>query len=267
MPALTPAPAAPLGKRLTIFVTGVVFYLIGVVSLLYLIAVSAGFVPFTGGSLSIEGGAAAFLFNMAMLIVFAMQHSVMARQSFKARWVRMVPPALERAIFVLATGILLIPMFWFWQPMGGTVWSVDVPWMAWMMSGIGLAGWAYLFLATFAINHFELFGLQQVYQYLTGKPITPVPFKERLMYKFDRHPIMTGVLLGLWFTPTMTGEHLMFSIGMTAYVLVGVYFEERSLHKQWGDTYLDYSKRVGTIVPSFMMHHARMAAAEQKAVI
>ncbi len=116
---------------------------------------------------------------------------------------------------------------------------------------VAVAGWAYLFLASFAINHFELFGLRQVYQYFRGSEVTAVPFKERLMYRFDRHPIMTGALIGMWVTPHMRMDHLLFASMATLYIVIGVYFEERSLRRQWGATYDEYCARVGTIVPSF----------------
>jgi len=137
-----------------------------------------------------------------------------------------------------------------WQPMKTIVWSVNAPALRWSLLGVAVAGWAYLFAATFAINHFELFGLQQVYQALRGRPLTRVPFRERWMYRFDRHPIMTGVVAGVWVTPTMTLDHLLFAAGMTLYVWIGVYFEERSLRRQWGETYEGYRRRVPSLIPT-----------------
>ncbi|MEP6740173.1 MAG: hypothetical protein ABJA61_07325, partial [Caldimonas sp.] len=179
------------------------------------------------------------------------QHSVMARPSFKARWTRIIPPAAERSTYVLATGLALAALLVLWQPMPAIVWSVDAPILRWLLFGAALAGWAYLNAASFAINHLELFGLQQVYQVLRGHPLTSAPFQERWMYCFDRHPIMTGILIGIWVTPTMTLDHLLFAAGCTVYVWIGVHFEERSLRRQWGLLYEEYRGRVGTIVPTF----------------
>jgi protein-S-isoprenylcysteine O-methyltransferase Ste14 len=139
-----------------------------------------------------------------------------------------------------------------WQPMPAVVWSVQVPAVRWLIFGIALAGWSYLFVASFAINHFELFGLRQVYQALRGRPLTPTPFRIRWMYRFDRHPIMTGILLGIWATPTMTVDHLLFAAGFTLYIWVGVFFEERSLRRELGRPYEEYAARVGSIVPMFV---------------
>ena len=153
---------------------------------------------------------------------------------------------------MLATGLVLLAVLALWQPMPKVVWSVDsqVPKAA--LYTLAVASWAYLFLASFAINHFELFGLQQVYQHLKGEEVSPVPFTQRWMYRFDRHPIMTGALLGMWITPMMTLDHLVFSLGFSAYILIGVYFEERALRRQWGSVYENYAQRAGSIVPSFV---------------
>jgi protein-S-isoprenylcysteine O-methyltransferase Ste14 len=222
-----------------------------VASLLALIAVTLGLLPFTGGPLGELGFGAALLLDLALLVGFALQHSVMARASFKARWTRVVPAAAERSTYVLATGLVLLPLLALWQPMPAVVWSIDDPvWRA-LSIGVALAGWAYLFAASFAINHFELFGLQQVYQALRARPFTSTPFREQWMYRFDRHPIMTGLLIGLWVTPTLRLDHLLLAVGSTAYVWIGVHFEERSLQRQWGRTYEDYRERVASIVPTF----------------
>ena len=158
---------------------------------------------------------------------------------------------------MLATGLVLAPLLALWQPMPAIVWSVEAPSLRWSVLGVAVAAWAYLLAASFAINHFELFGLQQVYQVLRGRPPTRVPFRERWMYRFDRHPIMTGILIGMWVTPTMTLDHLLFAAGSTVYVWIGVYFEERSLQRQWGQQYEEYRERVGTIVPTFTSQRSK----------
>ncbi|MEP6790329.1 MAG: hypothetical protein ABI907_03095 [Ramlibacter sp.] len=243
--------------RLAVFAYGVVAYGIGTGALVALILVMLGVLQFTGGPLGkLERGAALAL-DFALLAAFALQHSVMARPAFKERWTRIIPAAAERSTYVLATGLFLGPLLLLWQPMPTLIWSVQVPGLRWALTGVALAGWAYLFAASFAINHFELFGLQQVYGALRGRVTPPVSFQERWMYRFDRHPIMTGILIGMWVAPTMTLDHLLFAAGASVYVWIGVFFEERSLQRQWGDRYEEYCQRVGTIVPTFKARTAR----------
>ena len=238
-------------SRAGVFIYGIAAYALGVAALLAWIVFMMGLVPFSGGPLQTQSTFGALMVDLLLLSGFALQHSVMARTAFKSRWTRIIPQGAERATYVLATGLALLPVLALWQPMPGVLWSVDSAGPRMAVYALALAGWAYLFLATFAINHFELFGLRQVYQHLKGQPVTPVAFQERWMYKFDRHPIMTGALLGLWVTPTMTLDHLAFSVGFTLYVILGVYFEERALLREWGPVYEAYSRRVGSIVPSF----------------
>ena len=244
-------PMRSLPYRVTVFTYGVAAYAAGVAALLALIAFMLGILPFTGGPVGELGLGAGLALDLGLLIGFALQHSVMARQSFKEWWTRLIPAAAERSTYVLATGLALAPMLALWQPMPAIIWSVDTPTLRWCLLGVAVAGWAYLFAATFAIDHFELFGLKQVYQTLCGRPLTQAPFLERWMYRFDRHPIMTGMLVGLWVTPTMRLGHLLFAVGSTLYVWIGVFFEERSLQRQWGRRYEEYRERVGTIVPTF----------------
>ncbi|MEO8362086.1 MAG: hypothetical protein ABI672_18805 [Vicinamibacteria bacterium] len=243
--------ATGFASRLAVFLYGLAAYAIGVAALVAWIVSMMSLVPFSGGPIQTKSTGGALMINLLLLIAFALQHSVMARKSFKSKWTRIIPKAAERSTYVLATGLVLLPVLGLWQPVPGVIWAVDSAVLRMAVYALALAGWAYLFLATFAINHFELFGLRQVYQQLRGKPITSVPFRERWMYRFDRHPIMTGALLGLWITPIMTLDHLAFSVGFTVYVIIGVYFEERALLRQWGSVYEAYCRRVGSIVPSF----------------
>jgi protein-S-isoprenylcysteine O-methyltransferase Ste14 len=156
---------------------------------------------------------------------------------------------MERPTYVLATGVVLLPLLALWQPLPMVLWSVHAPIARGVLTGVAILGWAYLFAASFAINHFELFGLQQAWRGLHGETPAPVPFRERWMYRFDRHPIMTGVLVGIWVTPEMTLGHLLFAAVASAYIAIGVHFEERALRRQWGETYQSYRRRVPTIVP------------------
>ncbi len=192
-----------LAYRAAIFAFGVTAYALGVGALVALTSIVLGVLPFTGGPLGRLSLGAALALDLCLLVVFALQHSVMARASFKARWTRIVPVAAERSAYLLATALALLPLLLLWQPMPAVVWSVEAPALRWLLVGVALGGWAYLLAASFAINHFELFGLQQVYQALRDRPLTQSPFRVRWMYRFDRHPIMTGILIGLWVTPTM----------------------------------------------------------------
>lgn len=253
-----PAPTAPatsdrasFPKRLGVLAYGVAAYFLGVAALVAWILSMLGVLPFSGGPAGELSTGPALALDLALLVLFGLQHSVMARPAWKARWLRVVGPALERPTFMLATGLVLPVVLWLWQPMPAVLWSFEHP----VAIGIAYAAaglaWAYLFAASFAIDHFELFGLRQVWSFFTGRPVAPVQFRERWMYRFDRHPIMTGALLGMWITPTMTLGHLLFALGFSLYIVVGVFFEERSMRAQWGARYADYCSRVGTIVPRF----------------
>ncbi|MEO8366443.1 MAG: isoprenylcysteine carboxylmethyltransferase family protein [Pseudoxanthomonas sp.] len=252
-PPSTTTQASPRSRihRIAVFSYGIASYAIGVAALVGLILFMLGVFRFRGTPLGDLGLGAALTVDALLLITFAVQHSLMARPGFKARWTRIIPPAAERSTYVLMTGLVIVLWLALWQPMPTIVWSLESPMLRWTALGVALVGWAYLFLATFAINHFELFGLQQVWQALRGHPLTPALFQERWMYRFDRHPLMTGVLVGVWVTPTMTLDHLLFAAGTTLYVWIGVFFEERSLQRQFGRRYEDYRQRVGTIVPTF----------------
>lgn len=244
-------PARSLSYRVTVFAFGVTAYALGVCTLIALMLVTFGAVQFSGGPLGKLPLGEALALDLSLLLVFALQHSVMARPSFKARWIRIIPAEAERSMYVFATTLALLPLIWLWQPMPAVVWSAEAPVLRWSLFVVAGFGWLYLLVASFAISHFELFGLQQVYRRLLNRRPTQSPFRERWMYRFDRHPIMTGILIALWVTPTMTVDHLLFAIGSTAYIWIGVFFEERSLRRQLGRTYEEYRQRVGSVVPTF----------------
>jgi len=237
-------------SRVGILAYGIGSYLLGFAALVAVILVSLGAYAFTGGPVHIANPVVAALFNVGLLVLFGVQHSVMARAAFKERWTRIIDPSMERSTFVLATGAVLLPLVALWQPLPAVVWSLGSPFARETLTGIALLGWAYLFFATFAINHFELFGLQQSWRGFRDRPPVPLPFRERWMYRFDRHPLMTGVLVGLWATPEMTLGRLLFAAGLSAYVVVGVHFEERALLRQWGEAYESYRRRVPSLVPT-----------------
>jgi len=186
--------------------------------------------------------------NAALLAVFAVQHSLMARPAFKTWWTRFVPKPVERSTYVLFASLALILLFWQWRPLPQPVWSVtglaaDILW------GLNLLGWTMVLTSTFLINHFELFGLRQVWAHFTGKPIPAAQFRTPLYYRAVRHPIYLGFAVAFWATPTMSLGHLIFALGATGYILVGIWFEERDLVAVFGDTYRAYQKKVSMLLP------------------
>jgi protein-S-isoprenylcysteine O-methyltransferase Ste14 len=243
------ADAASLAKRLGVLTYGVASYALGVIALVAWILAMLGVIRFSGGPVGELATGPALALDLGLLVAFGLQHSVMARPTWKARWLRVVGPALERPTYMLATGLVLLPVLWLWQPMPTVIWALEDPIATGVIYAVAVSAWVYLLVASFAIDHFELFGLRQAWSFFVGRPMAPVEFRERWMYRFDRHPIMTGALLGMWAAPTMTLGHLVFAIGFSLYIAVGVFFEERSLLAQWGAHYEDYRRRVGSIVP------------------
>jgi protein-S-isoprenylcysteine O-methyltransferase Ste14 len=190
------------------------------------------------------------LVNVALLGLFGLQHSVMARPGFKALWTRIVPKQIERATFVLATCICLVLMYWQWRPMPQVVWTVESAAGRGLLSGLFAAGWLIVLLSTIMINHFDLFGLRQVYLHFQGKPYKELGFRVTGFYRYVRHPIMAGFLISFWSAPDMTLGRLTFAAVTTAYILVAVYaFEERDLTRHFGARYEYYKSRVHGLVP------------------
>ena len=173
----------------------------------------------------------------------------MARPAFKARWTKIVPPPLERAVYCLASALALIALFAFWHPIAGTVWSIENPAGRIVMWALFFAGWGILFVATHLINHWELFGLAQAWRHFRGSEGTPPTFKTPLFYRWVRHPIYSGFLLAFWATPEMTYGHLLLALGFSAYIFVGIAHEERDLVAHYGETYTEYRKKVGMVFP------------------
>ncbi len=193
--------------------------------------------------------AVALAWNIGVIALFGVQHSVMARKGFKEAWTKIVPQPLERSFYCLATAIVLGAMFHFWHPIEGSLWSVTNETARMVIWGIFWFGWAFLFLATLMLNHFELFGLQQAWHRMTGRTAAPMTMRTPGFYKFVRHPIQTGVFIAIWATPDMTYSHLLFAVCYTAYIWIGLHYEEKDLVAEFGDQYREYRRNVGKVLP------------------
>lgn len=192
----------------------------------------------------------ALIIDLALLALFACQHSIMARPAFKRWWTRLVPEPIERSTFVLMASLCLILLFWQWEPIGGTIWSVADPAWRMVLTGISLTGFLIVLVSTFLINHFDLFGLRQVWLFFIGKPHEPLRFRTPGIYRIVRHPIYLGFMIGFWAAPTMTVAHLVFALMTTAYMLIAIQFEEHDLVRQFGNTYRRYRARVPMLIPA-----------------
>lgn len=237
-------------KKLLVLLYGITNYTLGASSLAYIIAFTFNlFVPFSIDSGDAGNAWLAAAVNIGLILLFGVQHSVMARPAFKQWLTRYLPQAAERSTFMLATAVVVYALCLLWQPMPGIVWQAENATLYNTLLAIGLGGWALVFYATFLINHFDLFGLRQVWLYFIGREYTHLPFKVSSLYRYVRHPIMTGVFIGIWVTPVMTAGHLMFAIGMSAYILVGVYHEEKDLVRAFGERYLQYIRSTAKFFP------------------
>lgn len=236
--------------RITTFIYGILAYLVSLGAFVYSIGfVGNVIVPKTMDSGSEGPLAQALLINAVLLGMFALQHSVMARPAFKQMWTRIVPEPAERSTYVLVSSLMLLLLFWQWRPMGGVIWEVDDPLGHALLLALFGLGWLIVLASTFAINHFDLFGLRQVYLYWRGREYTLIEFKTPGPYQYVRHPLYLGWLIAFWATPTMTAAHLVFAVMMTAYIFVAVQFEEKDLISFYGEIYKRYRERVPMIIP------------------
>jgi protein-S-isoprenylcysteine O-methyltransferase Ste14 len=239
-----------MGKVLA-FLYGVVSYLVFFVTFLYAIGFVGNIVvpkaidypavvsPFT----------TSLLINALLLGLFAVQHSVMARQGFKRWWTRIIPKPIERSTYVLLSSLVLILLFWQWRPMLDVIWSVENTAGRYVLQGLFWLGWLIVLLSTFLINHFDLFGLRQVYLYQRGIEYTNLDFKTVFFYKVVRHPLLLGFIIAFWSTPYMTLGHLIFAIATTAYIIIAIQLEERDMANIHGEAYKEYQKEVSMLIP------------------
>ena len=238
--------------KLMAFLYGIVSYLAFAVTIVYAIGFVVGLVvPKTIDSGTVVPLTEAIVVNLLLMSLFAVQHSVMARPQFKKWWTQFVPVAVERSTFVLFSSLALLLLFWQWRPIPAVVWQVSNPQVATSLLALGLFGWLLVFISTFLINHFELFGLHQVTNHLAGKPMPAVRFRTPMLYNLVRHPIYLGFIIFFWAAPVMTAGHLLFAVVTTAYIFVGIALEEHDLIAVFGDEYRRYRQRVGMIVPFF----------------
>lgn len=236
-------------KRLLIFIYGVVCYAVSFATLLYAIGfISNLWVPKSIDSAREVPFMTALWTNLGLVALFAVQHSVMARPGFKRWWTRIVPESAERSTYTLFSSIALLILFAYWEPMGGVIWTVVSPVGQAVLYGAFIFGWVLLLLSTFVINHFDLFGLRQVWLQLFRKRYQPVPFRTPVMYRYVRHPLYVGWLFIFWATPTMTVAHLIFAIATSAYILIAIQFEEHDLIAAHPE-YEAYRRRVPMLVP------------------
>jgi methanethiol S-methyltransferase len=249
-------------KRSSYFLFGVASYVVFLATFLYLVAFVGGFLVPTrldapqSGSLPL-----ALLVDCVLVAVFGIQHSVMARRWFKERWTQVIPWAIERSTYVLCASLALILLFWQWRPIGIQVWSVDNAAARAVLWTLFAAGWGTVLAVTFLINHFDLFGLRQVWLPLMGKPYSPVPFVDPLPYRLIRHPLYFGFLLAMWATPNMTLAHLVFVVTISIYIFIAIYFEELDLVAEHGASYEEYRRRVPMLLPG--RRRARSAPATE----
>jgi protein-S-isoprenylcysteine O-methyltransferase Ste14 len=246
------------------FLYGLIAYAIFFITFLYAVAfVGNVIVPKTVDSAAVTPTFNAVLIDVLLLGLFAVQHSAMARPGFKRWWTHFVPAPVERSTYVLLASLCLILLFWQWRPLTQAVWDVQNPTGKLFLEILFWLGWLVVLTATFMIDHFDLFGLRQVYFYVRSKEYEPIGFKSPMLYKYCRHPIMLGFLIAFWAAPRMTFGHLLFAVATTAYILLAIQFEEHDLIVAHGERYMQYRGRTSMLLP--MMQKGRPESAAEGA--
>ena len=237
-------------NRVIAFIYGVVAYVIFLAVFLYMVGFLANqWVPRTVDNAPEASIGTALGINLLLVSLFGLQHTVMARPTFKRWWTQFVPQSVERSTYVMLTNVILVLLYWQWRSMPESVWLIQNSAGATVLWGIFAAGWVLVLVTTFLINHFELFGLQQIWFHLRNKTPKPHAFVTPGPYKLVRHPLYVGWLMTFWATPAMTAGHLVFALGMTVYILVAIYFEERNLLEYHGEVYAEYRQRTPMLIP------------------
>lgn len=245
-------------KRLSVFLYGVLCYVVFFATFLYAVGFVCNlYVPRSMDGPPVAPLASSLLVDLGLLVLFALQHSVMARPAFKAWWTQFIPEPAERSTYVLASSVALIVLFAYWQPLGGVVWDVTQPAAVVALYALCAFGWLLVLLSTFLINHFDLFGLRQVWLYLRGQPYTHLTFRTPGPYRLVRHPLYVGWLFAFWATPQMTLTHFVFALATTGYILAAIQLEERDLVRHLGAQYSDYRRRVPMLIPGSSLLRSR----------
>ncbi len=239
-------------SRIAYFLYGLLAYYLFFAAILY----GIGFVGNLAVPKGIDGGVVvplptAIVVNVSLLLLFAVQHNVMARPWFKDWWTQYVPRTIERSTYVAAASLILMLLYWQWRPMPGLVWHIDNTIGRGLLWALYFAGWAIVFASSFLIDHFELFGLKQVWNHLRKREQTQSPFRERSLYRVVRHPLMLGFIIAFWSAPTMSQGRLLFAVVTTLWILIAIRIEERDLVHFLGEPYVAYRERTPMLLPSF----------------
>ncbi|PHN07941.1 methanethiol S-methyltransferase [Flavilitoribacter nigricans] len=239
-------------SRFFFLIYGGIAYLLFLATFLYTVGFTTNlFVPKTISGHPELPWINALLNNLVLLGIFAIQHSVMARKGFKKWWTQVIPDPIERSTYVLFSSLVLILLIWKWQPMGGVIWSLSSPFLSGLLVAVSLLGYTLILASSFMIDHFDFVGLRQVWRYFRNQSYEPLKFTTAYLYKYVRHPLYLGFIIGAWATPVMTTTHLTFAVIITAYTLVGIYFEEKDLVNFHGKVYSNYQSRIPKLIPGF----------------